>query len=439
MKQTKYKWILFIVILFQLSFGLFTAVGISFYLGLIINILLLSWSVILADYKFTNPFFIGAFLFYITFVFPILVVGIINTIEASGFISFAFNLEGSLFSKTLWVINIALAGYIIGIKITNIFFVKKNKKFFKIEKVSKVNLFLVIIWFVFSGFIRYKFSLGAAGRDATIGSYVGVLQHLFYTGNIILFSYYFILCIDAKNKHLFRYVIILFLILITTQISLGWRGTAFTLGLLCFILYIIFNKPDKLVFSKKIIILALALLPISAILGNYSRSQALTGTKTEYATGPSEFIEKIFFRQQGLTRLLVVMQNNDKDFLTNDFFITELNKKNISSTKYIDENYFFIKRGAKNSFGGSGPGSTFLMGGALFTFFTFLMIGVIISYFYNKMQIQNKIIYVIIYANSIIILRAILAENFGLYIIKVFITLALFSYAYNYILKTKIK
>jgi len=419
-------------------FGLVHYLSLSFLSGIVLNIFFLGWFIIRSDYKFYSPLFIGAILFYVTFIFPMLIVALLNGIKASGLISFTFNIEPSLFSKTVWIINIAMAAYFVGVKIGSYFFRSKQEVKFQIKKVFKIEYFLAILWFTFSGYIRYRYSLGAAGRNATIGN-VGILQHLFYTGNLVLFSYYFLFSIDNKNKSHFIYVIVLGLIIIATQIYLGWRGTAFSLAILCFLLYKTFNNPNKLIFSKTIVVLGIAILPIATTLGNYSRSLSLTNSKIEYASGPSQFVQNVFFRQQGLSRLLVVMNNSDKDFLTNDFFITELFRKNISATNYIDWNYFGLKRGVKNSFGGSGIGCAYVMGGAVFTFYIFLFVGISIASCYNLMQSNSSVIYVVIYANLILLFRTILAENFGLYIIKVLFVVGMFSYFYSYLFKLKIK
>jgi hypothetical protein len=171
-------------------------------------------------------------------------------------------------------------------------------------------------------------------------------------------------------------------------------------------------------------------------LADANRNLALTGQKsTSYATSPTQFIEKVFLRQQGLTRLMVVLDNNNNNFITNDFFITDLIQLNITPTKYIDHEYFGIDEAAKTSTGGSGPGSTFLMGGAVFTFLIFMIIGYIISHQYSKIKYNPNPIHIVIYSNTIIILSNLVAENFDIYIIKSFIVTIFFSYMWNYMTK----
>jgi len=437
MKKKSTNRVILIIFLVQTFFSLTLFSDVYLFIGLTFNSLLIIYGIKKSNYKFISPLFIGPLFFYVIFNLPILFFSLIGRIDASGLISFTFIEDEFLFLKSIWLVNIALLGYLLGVYNIKSIKQKNKRNFIFVKKISKRELFFVLFWFIISGLIRYRFKLGAAGQEAEV-AYVGILQHLFYTGNVILFSYYFLLSLDKKNKSKFFFVILLGVILITTQIFLGWRGTAYSLGILCTVLYIIFNNPNKLIISKGFIIIAIMALPVATILGNQFRSKSLTDTYVDYASGPKEFVEKVFFRQQGLTRLLVVIENNQNNFLTNNFFISELHEKNISATRYIDQYFFGVPIGVKNSFGGSGPGCTFLMGGALFTFFIFFIIGVVLKAVYNKLLFSSKMIYIIIYSNCIILFRAILAENFGLYFMKIFFVTVLFSYGYYYLLKIKI-
>jgi oligosaccharide repeat unit polymerase len=436
MKTSNIDRLLFVFFLIQVIFYFILFNDLSLILGLGLNSILIIYCIRIVNYKITHPLFIGAVFFYLTFNLPIFYFAAINQIDASGTISFYFNKDVQLFSKAAWLINIALIGYVLG----NFKTIRKRKKTrvknkynFFIKKITTFESVTLIVWFLISGFIRVTYKLGAAGQEADI-AYTGILQHLFYTGNLVLFSLYFLSGLDRKNKSKLFFIVISASVLIFTQVILGWRGTAFSIFVLCTFIYLIFDNPNKVAISKPLVIISLLMLPVFTFIGNSYRSQALTGVDTEYASNTEEFFEKVFFRQQGLTRLLVVLDNNSNSFLTNNFFIKELNNNKITATKYIDEYYFGIKYGAKNSTGGSGPGCTFLMGGALFTFLIFFGTGVVLSYFYRKMLNSTKILYLIIYSNLVVLFRSLLAENFGLYLIKSMIVILLFSYGWFYVL-----
>lgn len=437
MRSSKINRILLVLFLVQVVVYFILFNSISLIVGLTINSIIILTCLKKGGYKITNPLFIGVIFFYITFNLPILYSAAINQIDATGVISFFFNTDELLFSRSIWLINITMMAFVIGtynFKSNNLL---KKKAGFKIKTVSTLEILLIVIWFLISGVIRVKYKLGAAGQEAEI-AYVGVLQHLFYTGNVVLFSLYFLFGLHRKNKSKLFLILISGLILIVTQLILGWRGTAYSFFILCAFIYLIFDSPNKIKISKAFVIIVIALLPIATFVGNSFRSQTLTSSHSDYASSPLDFVEKVFFRQQGLTRLLVVLQNSNEDFLTNNFLITELYEKDISATRYIDKYFFGIPDGVKNSFGGSGPGCTYLMGGAVLSFFTFLVIGFVISYFYKQIFKSGKAVYIIIYANAIVMLRAVLAENFGLYFVKALFVTMLFSYFWFYVLNLSI-
>ena len=138
MKTSIIDRFLFIFFSIQFIFYFILFDDIYLILGLGLNSLIILFCVRIVNYKITHPLFIGAVFFYVTFNLPVLYYAGVNQIDASGVISFFFNQDEPLFTKSVWVINIALIGYVFGN-----FKVIKEKKGIKINNkyISKLQVF----------------------------------------------------------------------------------------------------------------------------------------------------------------------------------------------------------------------------------------------------------------------------------------------------------
>jgi hypothetical protein len=404
------------------------------------NVFLLFGTVVFIIYQITkndifSPLSIANIFFYISFVCPL-------------FFLFSRDIDVALNSvviaKSLLISLIGLIGFVCGSVIkrkkTNIFPKKWMDRPIR-NDISYISHSVLLLWFSFSGYLRYYFKLGVAGEHPLI-SFAGIFQYLLYEGNIILFSYSLLFSLKSKDKRKIILSVISGLVLVITQAILGWRSAIFSIFIISFLLMGLsikfsLNKKNN---TKLIILLFVILIPILVKFGDTVRSEK-NQVVGEFAKSNTvfDFVEKILVRQQGLTRLMVVVSNNTDDFFLNDFFIFELNNQNISPTQYIDMNYYGVKEGVAHSVGGSGPGCLFLSLGTIGVFFGYFILGLFISTVYASMKVfHNRECLMILYASLINYLPYAIAENFGIIetLKKIFVFL-FFSIFWNYFFMKK--
>ncbi|MDD4781693.1 MAG: O-antigen ligase [Tissierellia bacterium] len=377
-----------------------------------------------------SPQFFLSLLFYISYILPVyfLSIGYKGNNLYGEFDMFN---NHDLISQALWISFFGYMGVLISLRFFKNYqysILKKISKSIYVHKFNYFQLFLCLLWFVFSAFIRIRFNLGAAGRVPNI-QFAGVLQYIFYDGNLILFSYLLLGALKHPNIKKLLLVILLGFILVFTQILLGWRGSIFNLILIIFSIIWLFANINKLKLRipKPLIVIIVFLIPITMQMGNNVRNQSVNEVENEI-TSVLDFFEYTSMRKQGLTRLIYVVANNKKDYtLFNDFFFIDLYKMDRSVVNYIDENYHGISRYISHSVGGSGVGTTYLLCGIFGVFISFFLLSTFLILIYNSIKRStNNDLQIIIYSSVLTIIMYAVSENFDISVLKrIFVVLLL--------------
>lgn len=389
-----------------------------------------------------SPKFFLSFIFYISYILPIYFLGIGYS---GNFLLREVELfrDHNLMSQALWISFFAYVGILLALKLFNSTQSKILNKFSKkifIRKLKYSHLFFVFCWFLFSAFFRTKFNLGVAGKQPTI-QFAGLLQYLFYDGNFVLFSYLLFSTFRYFDLKKLFIVILLGLILVFTQVLLAWRGSIFNFILVAFSVFLMINSANKIIFKipKLLIIMLISIIPLTIEMGDSIRSSGVVYQGPKVSNTFYDSFERISMRIQGLTRLMYVVSNNKTDYsLFNDFFFIDLYKMKTSAVNYIDENYHGISKYVSHSVGGSGVGTTYLLGGIFGVFISFFLLSYFLLRVYNGIKKSfNADFLIIVYANLLPIIMYAIAENFDLSVLKKIFSILFFSIFWGLILTKK--
>ncbi|GHV04237.1 hypothetical protein FACS189416_2130 [Bacteroidia bacterium] len=182
----------------------------------------------------------------------------------------------------------------------------------------------------------------------------------------------------------------------------------------------------------------IVLVPFTMQFGNKIRGE-YHETEIQYATSVYSFFEKTFMRNQGLSRLMVVIYNNEEHYTPfNDFFVFNLMNNDFTATKYIDKNYYNIPVDQHHSQGGSGVGCLYLDLGMFGVFIGYFLFALVFLYIFNSLShFKDNDFYIVVYANLAILARYALQENFGIEILKRIFVVILMSLFWLYVLRNK--
>jgi oligosaccharide repeat unit polymerase len=385
-----------------------------------------------------NPKFILPFWFYVSYILPLpyLIDGS-HLLKGSTLYRDEHILTESLFVVlvVLMVICLSLVTYK---KKNNFAF--KNK--IKIKNVKVIYYFLAFIWFIFSFKIRELLNLGVAGERPTV-IYAGYLQYFLFNGNIVILLYLFENSLKNKKKHIF-YASSLALILIISQALLGWRGDVVKiLILLLTVAFLAFQKSriiinEKIKLPKSYVLVALILIPIMIKFGDSIRNEKYDNVISRgFSSSKFEFIESFILRAQGLTRLMVVVDNMDRSYtLTNNFMFLKFN--GMSSANYIDRNFYGITPERSHSVGGGGVGNAYLSAGILGAVLVYLFIAIFYRRIYESIITSNyNTFFVLLYAQMMMLLPNYIEENTGMNIFTDFFVVIFFTYLYGVLFTKK--
>ncbi len=337
-----------------------------------------------------------------------------------------FQIADSTLVKVLTVFLAANVAFIVGYllplyKAVPTRWVVGKKRFAR--RVSVTSFLILVAALVGAGAIRLHFHLGEAGVQPSV-AYAGYLQYLLFNG-VLLMCLWFLAQGLVQGRIYLLLGLSLLLGVALTQALLGWRGAIFHMLILAFI---IFWYQKKLHHRQKIhsfgwLILIVIMTGSLVQLGNAVRSQTAGGEKG-YAATKEEFVEKIATRAQGTTRLAAVVEYFGPISFTNNFLITDLFAKEMSTTAYIDQKVYGVEPHQSHSVGTSGPGGPYTAMGVLGVLISYGLLGGFYRSAYGNLFFKKKasgnIVAIVFYAVLISSLFGILAENFGLSIIKLF-------------------
>ncbi|MES2406653.1 MAG: hypothetical protein V4528_04935 [Pseudomonadota bacterium] len=293
------------------------------------------------------------------------------------------------------------------------------------KKVTVFSFLILAIVVVVAGFIRIKFHLGEAGIQPTI-EMAGYLQYILYNGVLLLCLYY--LTQGMRQGSLFTFLgLVLILAVAATQVLLSWRGGI--VYVLITIFFIFWNNQIQYKRKKMhplVWLLCLIILVPSFIqYGNSIRAERLGGSSI-FATSKEEFVLNILNRSQGSTRLAVVVNDIGPLSLTHGFMFIDLFKKNMTTTRYIDQKLYGVLPYQSNSFGTSGPGGPYVAFGLLGVIIAFALYGALYRSGYECMKSANKdnVLGIVWYAMTALLLFDILSENINISNVKLLIALS---------------
>jgi hypothetical protein len=303
------------------------------------------------------------------------------------------------------------------------------------RRVSVLSFVLLGAVVLGAGAVRIAFHLGEAGIQPTI-PYSGYFQYVLFDGVKLACLWY--LAQGLRQGAAYSFLGLLLLVGIAwTQVLLGWRGGIVHVLIVVFIVFwyhlLVVRKT-----SVTLLVWAVAvamLIPVFVQAGNAVRASRLGGEQ-EYAVSASDFLDKVLMRGQGTTRLAAVVQLVGPLTWTNDFKIRELQKQGLSTTEYVDQQYFLVDPTASNSFGTSGPGGVYLAMGIFGVISAYGLLGMLyrVAYEYMRSSIGRNPLAVAWYATMAHALFGAASENLNLGTAKLLLSLTAFLVLFSLLL-----
>lgn len=401
---------LFVILVLLVEYSKYTLFTI--FLVLLVNIIFISFLLKrIRDY--ISPPFLIIFLLFMSYIFPVVLL-LITKNELYFFKHGRSLINEQLIQESIILTFIVFMSFVIGMKINF------SKLFIRLPRVSVTSeqnvshigilLFFVSLWFTMSGVIRVKYLIGSAGNLPLL-PYAGFFKYFLYDGNLVLYA---LILSNVRTKKYFLITILVGLIIVFTQALLGWRGAIFHFFIITISIYLINKDIIRLInfaISKKIIIICLLFfIPFFYFLADSSRNSNLLNRESN----TSNLSEKILLRQQGLTRLLVILKNNSSSYSILNLETNErINKSGLSTTKFVDYYYHNISMDQIHSVGASGIGSIYIRFGIIGLFVIFSLTGMFyISLFSALKETQNNF-FLIVYVFMILQLFQLISENYN--------------------------
>ena len=130
-------------------------------------------------------------------------------------------------------------------------------------------------------------------------------------------------------------------------------------------------------------------------------------------------------RSQGTTRLAAVVNDIGPLSLTNNFFILDLYRGNMSTTTYIDKKLYGVRPDQSHSVGTSGPGGAYVAAGLMGVAAIFILYGVFYRSTYECMDgaHEDNVIGVVWSSIMSLLLIDIMSENINISNVKYIIAM----------------
>ena len=314
-------------------------------------------------------------------------------------------LDHNILWQTTFVYFLGYLGFILPFSLPRITMLGFNRVFgydyrlkWPLRLLFKSYMPLIIVLLFFAWNFRVRNIIGIPGFESSHPD-AGVLYYIFTAGYFVFISLYLLYAKNSSKRLLIFVILLIFYGLY--QAALGWRQGLFDVILFLAVLYQ--NKSRNLTKLLKTSLVAFvsSSIAITLVLASSFRERSFSFVGTWERFFGIKFLNTV-------VDWFVKIKHNDIFF--NDFFIFELARLNMSTSKY--HNHIIMGQTFVNGEARTGFGSIYMLLGSVGVFFAFLLIGLFYKVIWQVYRdFYNNVYCMILYALSIIILQRIVLEQ----------------------------